>query len=115
MTNAPAARQAHAQLLATGFLLFAVALFGPRVARATPDAAACIKVRPEARYRALGYNHIVHLTNVCKATAECDVTTDVNPQPTHATVPAGEHVEVNTFLGSPSREFTPKVECKLAQ
>ncbi len=86
----------------------------PRLAQATPDsAAACIKVRAEARYLGLGYNHIVHLTDVCKSSAECDVTTDVNPQPTHASVPAGAHVEVNTFMGSPARVFTPKVDCKM--
>jgi hypothetical protein len=81
-------------------------------AQATPDAAAaCIKVSPEARYRGLGYNHIVHVTDICKADAECDVSTDVNPQPTHVSVPAGSAVEVTTFLGSPARVFVPKVVC----
>jgi hypothetical protein len=71
----------------------------------------CIRATPEARYRGLGYNHIVHVANVCKVSAECDVSTDVNPQPTHVTVAGGEKVEVSTFLGSPARVFVPKVVC----
>jgi hypothetical protein len=77
------------------------------------SAAACIRVRAEARYRALGYNHIVHVADICESAAECDVSTDVNPQPTHVTVPPKSEVEVNTFLGSPARVFTPKVECTM--
>jgi hypothetical protein len=71
----------------------------------------CIRSSPEARYRGLGYNHIVHVSNVCKVSAECDVSTDVNPQPTHVTVAGGEKVEVSTFLGSPARVFVPNVVC----
>ncbi len=71
----------------------------------------CIRATPEARYRGLGYNHIVHVANVCKVPAECDVSTDVNPQPTHVTVAGRDKVEVTTFLGSPARVFVPKVVC----
>ncbi len=78
---------------------------------AADTVAACIRVRAEARYRALGYNHIVRIADACESAAECDVSTDVNPQPTHVTVPPKSEVEVNTFLGSPARVFTPKVEC----
>jgi hypothetical protein len=73
----------------------------------------CIKVRPEARYLGLGYNHIVHVADVCASAAECDVSTDVNPTPQHLSVPAGSEVEVNTFLGSPARVFVPKVVCTM--
>ena len=92
-----------------------MALLGPVAAWATPPdtAAICIKVRPEARYSAYGYNHIVHLADVCASSAECDVSTDVNPQPTHVSVPAKTEIEVNTFLGSPARTFIPKVACTM--
>ena len=73
--------------------------------------ARCIKVAPEARYRGLGYNHIVHVADTCKVGAECDVSTDVNPQPTHITLGGGENTEVTTFMGSPARVFTPKGDC----
>jgi hypothetical protein len=83
-------------------------------ADAAPDtAAACIKVRPEARYRGFGYNHIVHVADVCATPAECDVSTDVNPQATHVSVAAGSEIEVNTFMGSPARVFVPKVLCTM--
>ena len=86
----------------------------PAPAWAIPDtAAACIRIRPEARYGAYGYNHIVHLTDVCASAAECDVSTDVNPEPTHVSVPARSAIEVNTFLGSPARTFVPKVACTM--
>jgi hypothetical protein len=67
-----------------------------------------------ARYLGLGYNHIVHVADVCASAAECEVSTNVNPQPTHVSVPAGGEVEVNTFMGSPARVFVPKVECTMA-
>ncbi len=95
--------------LALGCLLLAASRAG-----ATPDtAAACIKVRPEARYLGLGYNHIVHVADVCATAAECDVSTDVNPTPTHVSVAAGSAIEVNTFMGSPARVFVPKVVCTM--
>ena len=75
--------------------------------------AACIKVRPEARYLGLGYNHIVHVADVCASPAECDVSTDVNPDAQHVSVPAGGQIEVNTFMGSPARVFVPRVVCTM--
>ncbi len=73
----------------------------------------CIQSWPEARYRALGYNHIVHVRDVCDARAECDVSTDVAPEPQRVLVPARSEIEVTTFLGSPARVFTPRVDCRL--
>jgi hypothetical protein len=61
--------------------------------------------------QAYGYNHIVHLRNLCDAPAECIVTTDVNPEPSKVSVAPGRETEVNTFLGSPARVFVPKVAC----
>jgi hypothetical protein len=78
-----------------------------------PSSIGCVHAWPEARYRALGYNHIVHVRNQCDARAECAVSTNVNPAPENVTVPGHKEVEVTTFLGSPAREFTPKVECRM--
>jgi hypothetical protein len=73
----------------------------------------CIHHRPEVRYGNLGYDHIVHLRNNCRARATCAVSTNVNPKPTQASVRAGEDVEVLTMRGSPAREFTAHVDCVL--
>jgi hypothetical protein len=73
----------------------------------------CVESWPEARMQAYGYNHIVHLRDVCEMPADCVVTTDVNPEPTKVSVAAKSETEVNTFLGSPARVFTPKVVCVL--
>jgi len=83
-------------------------------AEAVDTASMCIKVKPEARYLGLGYNHIVHVANVCASAAECDVSTDVNPQPQHVSVAGGGAIEVNTFMGSPARVFVPKVICVMS-
>ncbi len=80
-------------------------------ATASDDAGRCVAVWPEARYGAMGYNHIVHLRNACTRDAECAVTTNVNPQPVAAIVPARREVTVTTWLGSPAREFTPHADC----
>ena len=71
----------------------------------------CVIVQLEARIRYPGYNHIVHLTNACSVEAVCQVSTNVNPEVMTAVVPAGASVEVLTFMGSPAREFTARVEC----
>ncbi len=94
----------------------AAASAGESLADSPPDTVArCINVRPEARYRGLGYNHVVHVADVCSTPAECDVSTDVNPDVQHVTVPGRDEVEVTTFIGSPARVFAPKVSCKLAR
>lgn len=81
---------------------------------ASPRAdAACVRVRPEARYRNLGYDHIVHLDSGCDRDAFCDVSTDVNPAVQRVVAPARRSVEVVTFIGSPARVFSPKVSCEL--
>jgi hypothetical protein len=103
--------------VASSLLLTAIGLaLAPHPAAATPpdSVAKCIQVVPEARYRGYGYNHIVHVANVCQSNAECDVSTDVNPQAQHISLAGGATTEVNTFLGSPARVFTPKVDCKLS-
>ncbi len=104
-------------IVTVGGLLTLATAAVPRASLAdgpTDSAAACISVRPEARYRGLGYNHIVHVQDTCATPAECDVSTDVNPQPSHVSVPAHGEVEVTTFLGSPARVFVPKVDCKMS-
>jgi hypothetical protein len=74
----------------------------------SPD---CVKVRPEVHYGALGYDHIVHLRNVCDQTYQCTVKTDVNPKPIDVAVPARFEVQVVTFRGSPARVFVAYVDC----
>jgi hypothetical protein len=84
-----------------------VALAGP------PTAKDCIESWPEARMQAYGYNHIVHVRDLCDVGADCVITTDVNPEPTKLSVAAKSEAEVNTWLGSPARVFTPKVACTM--
>ncbi len=76
-------------------------------------AATCVQVRAEARYRNLGYDHVVYLDSKCDKDAACQVSTDVNPTVTRVAAPAKKTTEVVTFIGSPSRVFTPKVTCEL--
>jgi hypothetical protein len=73
----------------------------------------CIRSWGEARYGAVGYNHIVHVADGCDAPAECVVSTDVNPEPQTVTVPPHAQVDVVTFLGSPARVFVPRVVCTM--
>jgi hypothetical protein len=90
-------------------LAFAVA---PSAADAAPKVT-CVEVHAEARYRNYGYDHLVTVRNGCDRKAVCDVSTNVNPEPVRIEVPAGSAVEVLTFRGSPSREFTPRATCHL--
>jgi hypothetical protein len=79
----------------------------------TASVAECVQYWPEARFAALGYNHMVHVRDMCDVPAGCSVTTDVNPQPHPVTVPPRSEIEVMTFRGSPARVFTPKVDCRM--
>ena len=71
----------------------------------------CVRFWPEARYRSYGYDHIVHLDSSCHRTASCRVSTDVNPAPVVVAIAPGEHIELVTYRGSPSSEFTAEVNC----
>jgi len=73
----------------------------------------CIVTWNEVRVRYPGYDHIVHLESHCSVRATCAVATNVNPETLVAEVPPGEHIEVLTFMGSPAREFTAQIECRL--
>jgi len=81
-------------------------------ARRATSSPACVEAWGESRYR-VGYDHIVHVKNLCEKSVLCAVSTNVNPTPEKVTVPSKEEVEVLTFRGSPARTFVPKVECRL--
>lgn len=91
-------------------LLFALAL--PALVLAQNQVPSCVTVRGQARWGAGAYNHIVRVHNGCERSVRCRVATDINPRPTEVTVRAGESAEIITFLGSPAREFTPRVSCE---
>jgi hypothetical protein len=73
----------------------------------------CVRFEGTARWGADGYNHIVRIENNCARAASCSVSTDVNPQVQVVNVPAGQSIEIVTFLGSPASRFTPNVVCTL--
>jgi hypothetical protein len=75
-------------------------------------ASKCVLFWGEARYGAVGYNHIVHLRNACGEPSQCVVKTDVNPDPQSVAVPPRSQIDVVTWLGSPAYAFTPHVRCK---
>jgi hypothetical protein len=73
----------------------------------------CQEVRGEARYRALGYNHVVIVTNRCNKAISCEVWTDVDPSPRQSLeVAANSSAEITTRLGSPASSFSAYAECK---
>ena len=75
----------------------------------------CVKWKQESRFVGFAYDHLVHLTNGCDHPVRCDVSSDVNPEPTSVTLKKGEKKSVLTFRGSPSRKFKAKVACAKQQ
>ena len=71
----------------------------------------CVQIRAEVRVGAIGYDHVVHLRNVCDHTWLCAVKTNVSPEPIQVAVPPRFEVEAVTSRGSPSRDFVPSVSC----
>ena len=92
-------------------VVVALALAVAHGSRAADSADTCVRFWAEAHYGALGYNHLVHVANSCSADAECDVSTDVNPDAQKVTVAAKSETVVTTFMGSPARAFKPRVKC----
>ena len=86
----------------------------PKTAAAQPSARSSCVVRawPDARYRGVGYDHIVHLANGCGFPVHCTVTTSANPRSLGAHLPAGGSRELVTYRNSPSRSFGIKVSCQ---
>lgn len=89
------------------YAIFMTALASPQAAQSS----ACVASGTEVIYRNYGYDHIVHLASSCDRPASCSITTDSNPSGVVMTVPAGEHVAVLMFRGSPARAFTANVSC----
>lgn len=108
---------AKAALVLAAVLLAVPALVSPAAAQSAsakqPDTPACVHWRTEVRYANYGYDHWVIIHNGCERAAACVVTTNVNPEPIHVDVPRDKTREVLTFRGSPAREFSAHVVCRL--
>lgn len=72
----------------------------------------CWSFETRARYIS-GFDHLVTVKNDCEQIARCTVSTDVNPEKQQITVQAKSSETVLTYRGSPSREFSAKVECQV--
>ncbi len=72
---------------------------------------ACVSVTWTVRYGSESYNHWVTISNGCDALVRCTVRTNVNPAEASVELAPAQSRELNTFLGSPAREFTPTVNC----
>lgn len=75
----------------------------------------CVDYRAEARYSGVGYDHLVHIANQCDKAARCDVSTSVNPDKVQVVVASKATETVLTWRGSPAREFTAAVRCRLSE
>ena len=76
-----------------------------------PPTSGCITFQGRVRY-SLGYDHLVDVKNGCPAAVTCAVTTNVNPEPITVSLKPTESSTVVTFIGSPAREFEPRVVCQ---
>lgn len=73
----------------------------------------CVRFVAEARYRGIGYEHLVHIANGCPRLAACVITTDVNPDAIEARIDAESTATVLTYRGSPASTFVANVSCQL--
>ncbi|HEU5072547.1 MAG TPA: hypothetical protein VFU02_00200 [Polyangiaceae bacterium] len=75
----------------------------------------CVDYRAEARHSGVGYDHLVHIANQCDKAVKCDVSTNVNPDKLQVVVASKANETVLTWRGSPAREFTAAVSCRLSE
>lgn len=77
----------------------------------TPDG--CSTVSASVRSEAYGYKHIITLENRCDKAVQCEVWTDVDPEPRQTLVAApGQSTEVVTRIGSPSSQVSAQKVCR---
>lgn len=99
---------------AVSAVLFGVALpllvAAPRAAG--QSSSNCVEVAGLSVWATPGFNHVVYLTETCQLELECTVSTDVDPEPLKAIVPAGTTVQVVTAIASPVAVFVPRVTCQ---
>jgi hypothetical protein len=88
--------------------------FSSEPATADPSLS-CVDYRAEARYSGVGYDHLVHISNQCEKAVRCDVSTNVNPDKVQVVVASKATETVLTWRGSPAREFTAAVSCRLSE
>jgi hypothetical protein len=72
-----------------------------------------VQVATSSRWVPYGYNHLVAVTNGCSKQADCEVSTDVNPQVQKMTIAPSDTAVVTTFLGAASATFLARVSCRL--
>jgi hypothetical protein len=103
----------HRTALVAVAALAALAALPPRAgAQDKKGTPACVRFWGQTVAAYPGYNHVVGIENSCDKPVDCVVSTNVAPDPIHATVAAKDKTELITFRGSPTYQFTPKVECK---
>ena len=109
---------AYRHVLAAMALVFGAASFagiaGADAARPLADNVGdCASVVASVRMQAVGYNHIVTLSNHCPRAVSCEVWTNVDPTP-HVTLRAnpGENAQTITRIGSPSRDVHAEKICQ---
>ena len=92
--------------------LACLSLAATAAADSPPPVGDCASVTASARYRAIGYTHVVTLNNTCQRAVACEVWTDVDPSP-HYTLQAkpGKSAEVITRSGSPASEVHAEKLC----
>ena len=103
-----------ARFFLAGLLALAAATPNGDGARADEsDIRNCDNVHGEARYGAFAYKHVVIVKNRCDITLQCEVWTDVDPEPkqplTVGPKATGEAIVRNN---SPARGFKAFGECK---
>lgn len=95
-----------------GFV-FALAVPASSWAADEDDVRNCYSIHGEARYGALAYKHVVIVTNRCDIELQCQVWTDVDPEPRQSlTVGPKGTGEVIVRAVSPARSFKAYGECK---
>lgn len=78
-----------------------------------PAGPVCLETSHEARYKGMGYDHVVIVNNTCSDAYRCAISTNVNPRVVQLDVPPKSRREVVTFRGSPARQFVPNTVCTL--
>ena len=73
----------------------------------------CVIIRATARYAGLGYNHVASVENQCSRAVECELSTDVDPEPAHVVrLQPRASADAVFRIASPAYEFSTIYRCR---
>ena len=82
-------------------------------ASGTAGPSGCVSWSAQARPAGFAFDHTIDLESRCQAVVTCDIRSSTNPQSMTATLQPSDKKTLLIWRGSPAREVTAEVTCRV--